>query len=75
MLLKCPLAVLQQINFQSDFFSVNRNLYIIVSNMTEFFFLNFNSHFEAKMILKAKGDQKHLLWTFHDMKLFTGALN
>ena len=37
--------------------------------MTEFFFLNFNSHFEAKKILKAKGDQKHLLWSFHVMKL------
>ena len=43
--------------------------------MTEFFFLNFNSNFEAKKILKAKGDQKHLLWSFHVMKLFTGALN
>ena len=43
--------------------------------MTDFFFLNFNSHFEAKKILKAKDDQKHLLWSFHVMKLFTGALN
>ena len=43
--------------------------------MTEFFFSNFNSHFKAKKILKAKGNQKHLLLSFHVMKLFTGALN
>ena len=43
--------------------------------MTVFFFLNFNSHFEAKKILKAKGDQKHLVWSFHVVKLFIGALN
>ena len=93
---------------------MNRNLYIIESNTTEFFFLikrpareaclhiggiltegsavsavsavsaslptysvftSFNSHFKAKKILEAKGDKKHLLWSFHGMKLFTGALN
>ena len=43
--------------------------------MREFFFLNFNSHFNAKKILKEKDDQKHLLRSFHAMKLFTGARN
>ena len=42
--------------------------------MTEFFFLKFNSHFEAKKILNTKGNQKHLVWSFHVMMLFTGAL-
>ena len=29
------------------------------------FFLNFNSYFEAKKILKTNDNQKQLLWSFH----------
>ena len=46
-------------------------MYIIVYNMAEFFSLKFNSQFEAKKILKAKGDQKHLQWSFHVIYMYS----
>ena len=55
-------------NFQYDFFFFNE--WKFVKNCIQhdrFFFLNFNSYFEAQKILKRKGSQKQVLWSFHIM--------